>query len=57
MPPSKKAKFNAIIKKARTDFRTYAIIVGGEGIPGGIRIGDHQKEWIRVCQEIGDNPF
>ena len=53
----KRQKFEAIIKKARTDFRTYALIVGGEGIPGGIRIGDHQKEWVRICQEIGDDPF
>ena len=53
----RKIKFNKIIKRARTHFETLALVVGGEGIPGGIKIGKHQKEWIRVCQEIGDNPF
>ncbi|MEK0326400.1 MAG: hypothetical protein QQN63_11920, partial [Nitrosopumilus sp.] len=48
---SKKQRFKDIIKKARTDFETYARIVG-KIIPGR-----HQKEWFEICQEIGENPF
>ena len=49
--PSKQVQFKALIKKASTNFELFAKIVGK------IKLGAHQQEWIRVCQEISDNPF
>jgi len=49
--PSKRKEYFDIIKRARTHFETFARIIGE------IKPGKHQKEWFRICQTIGDDPF
>ncbi len=48
---SKRARFNKAIKDAETDFETFAQMIGE------IKMGIHQTEWIKICQNISDDPF